>query len=188
MQAFQFKIQIQDIQKPPVWRRVLVPSHITFDQFHQIIQAAFGWEDRHLYQFSKSGYSSAVFYKIPDDYDDEEDTFDSRTTFISEVFNMPKQTFVYIYDFGDDWKHKIVLEEISMMDSEHSICLAGKAACPPEDCGGVPGYYNLIEVLNDSKNPDAKNMRNWLGLRKHERWDVDFFDISEVNNRLSQLS
>lgn len=148
MQTFQFKIQIQDIQKPPVWRRVLVPAHVTFDKFHQIIQAAFGWENCHLYQFSKSGWSSEFVYKIPDDYDDEEITENSRTTFISEVFTMSKQTYTYTYDFGDNWMHSIILEKISDTEKPVIVCLAGKGACPPEDCGGTPGYYNLIENSN----------------------------------------
>ncbi|MDB5288055.1 MAG: plasmid pRiA4b family protein [Mucilaginibacter sp.] len=138
MQTLQFKIQIQDIQKPPVWRRVLVPDDITFDEFHQIIQTAFGWEDCHLYQFSKNGWSSELIYKIPDEYDDDETTQDSRITFLSEVFTIAKQTFAYIYDFGDNWKHYIILEEISDTGKTIPMCLAGKGACPPEDCGGIP--------------------------------------------------
>ena len=185
MQAFQFKIQIQGIEKPSVWRQVLVPAHITFDQFHQIIQTVFGWEDYHLYQFSKSGWGSKPIYKIPDEYDNDETTQDSRTTFLSEVFTAAKQTFAYIYDFGDNWKHHITLEKIAEMETAVPVCLAGTGACPPEDCGGIPGYYNLIEILSNPKGPEYKEMKNWLGLKKNEQWeDVNAFDITAVNEEL----
>lgn len=186
MKAFQFKIQIQDIQKPPVWRRVLVPAHITFDQFHQIIQVAFGWDDCHLYQFSKSGWGSEDVYKVPDEYDDET-IKDSRTTFISEVFSEIKETFAYIYDFGDNWAHIITLEDISDAEKAIAICLAGKGACPPDDCGGVPGYYAMIKTLNDPKHPEFKEIKNWLGFGKNDVWDVNAFDITEVNTELAQV-
>jgi hypothetical protein len=186
MKAYQFKIQIQDIQKPPVWRRILLPAHITFDQFHQIIQAAFGWEDHHLYQFSKTGWQSANIYKVPDEYDDDR-ILDSTTTFISEVFSEINETLAYIYDFGDNWVHKIILEEIADIDKATAICLSGKGACPPEDCGGAPGYNALIRTLNNPKDPDFKEIKNWLGLGKNETWDADTFDINEVNIELAKV-
>ncbi len=183
MQTFQFKIQIKDIQKPPVWRRVLVPNNVTFDEFHQIIQASFGWGNCHLYRFSQLAWKSEPDYKIPDDYDD--DTIqDSRIVKLSAIFTRPKQTFTYLYDFGDDWIHQITLEEI--LDKEVIIptCTAGKGACPPEDCGGTAGYYNLIEILSNPKDLEYKEMKRWLGLKKDEQWDVNAFDIIAVNEKL----
>jgi hypothetical protein len=186
MQTFQFKIQLQNIQDPPVWRRVLVPADITFDEFHQIIQAAFGWENYHMYSFSKSGWSSPVFYKIPDDEDDEK-VEDSSETSISEVFTKAKQTFTYIYDFGDDWKHRILLEGILDEQLIAPICTAGKGACPPEDCGGVTGYYNLIDILSNPKDPEHKEMKSWLGLGKNGQWDANAFDINIANERINSI-
>jgi hypothetical protein len=185
MQTFQFKIQIKDLQNPPVWRRVLVPADITFDEFHEIIQIVFGWENSHLYQFSKKGYASQPLYKVPDEYDDDT-VEDSTETIITEVFTTPKQTFTYIYDFGDDWKHHIVLEKIADTENTIPLCLAGEGACPPEDCGGIPGYYNLIEILSDPKNPQHKEMKSWLGLGKNEQWDVNAFDITAINEVLEE--
>jgi hypothetical protein len=184
MQTFQFKIQIQHLQNPPVWRRVLVPSDITFDDLHEIIQIVFGWENCHLYQFSEKGYASYPLYK-PDDCDGDT-VKDSTETIISEVFVTPKQTFTYIYDFGDDWKHHIVLEKITDTENTIPLCLAGEGACPPEDCGGIPGYYNLLEILSDPKNPQHKEMKSWLGLGKNEQWDVNAFDITAINEVLEE--
>jgi hypothetical protein len=186
MQTYQFKIQIQDIQKPPVWRRVLVPAQITFDQFHQIIQVVFGWEDCHLYQFSQYGWGSEPIYKIPDPEYDDETILDSVIGKLSDVFDTVGQKFIYIYDFGDNWKHNITLEEISDTKIAVANCIAGKGACPPEDCGGIPGYYNLIEILSNPKNPEYKEMKNWLGIKKDEQWDVNAFDITATNERLKR--
>jgi hypothetical protein len=186
MQTLQFKIQIKDIQKPPVWRRVLVPDNITFDVFHQIIQAAFGWGNYHLYRFSQLAWKSELDYKIPDDYDDDS-VQDSRIIKLSEVFINPKQTFTYLYDFGDDWIHSITLEEILDKEIITPICTAGKSACPPEDCGGPWGYLNLLETLNDPKHPEHKEIRKWLGLGKNQQWDVNAFDLEAVNELLFNL-
>lgn len=190
MKTYQFKIQIQGIQKPPVWRRVIVPSNITFDTFHQIIQAAFGWNNYHLYQFSEFGWGSEKIYEIPDIEDDYEveKTENSYLIKISEVFKKPKQTFTYIYDFGDNWKHDIILEEILDEKIMRSMCVDGKGTCPPEDSGGIPGYQNLIDILNDPKRPEYKDMINWLGIPKNTQWDVNAFDKNIANERCSQIA
>ena len=181
---YQFKIQLSDIQKPPVWRRIIVPENITFDMFHQVIQAAFGWEDYHLYRFSEKLYRSDVDYKIPDEFDFYGKAEDSRETLITKVFTAPKQQFIYLYDFGDDWKHQITLEKITEERIIWPVCIDGKGACPPEDCGGIPGYAYLLETLNDPANPDHKETRKWLGLSKGQQWDVNAFDLNAVNDRL----
>jgi hypothetical protein len=183
----QFKIQIKDIKKPAVWRRVLVPDHINFDVFHQIIQAAFGWGNCHLYRFSQLAWKSEPVYKIPDDYDSDT-VQDSRTIKLSEIFIHPKQTFTYLYDFGDDWIHHIILEEISDEEIITPVCAAGKSACPPEDCGGPWGYSSLLDTLNEPQHPEYKETRKWLGLGKNEQLDVNAFDIKIANDRCSRIS
>jgi len=188
MKTYQFKIQIKGIQKPPVWRRLLISSAITFDIFHQVIQAAFGWADCHMYQFSEYGWSSDIVYKIPDEeYDDEDEVEDSRLVKLSNVFTKPKQKFTYIYDFGDDWSHQIILEEIIDKKIIKPVCIAGKGACPPEDCGGIPGYENLIDILNDPNHPEYKEMINWLGIEKGKIWDVNHYNSDIVNKRLTKI-
>jgi len=188
--TYHFKIQIKGIQKPPVWRRVVVPSIITFDIFHQIIQAAFGWGDYHLYNFSLRAWTTEPVYQIPDDeefdYNDVE-TKDSRIAKISEVFIEPKQTFTYMYDFGDNWEHHIVLEKITDEAIINALCTDGKSACPPEDCGGVPGYYHLIDILNEPKHPDHKQMKSWLGMTKDDYWNVNSFDAVIANRRCAEI-
>ena len=186
--TLQFKIQIHGIQKPPVWRRIIVPAQITFDHFHGIIQAAFGWENCHLYRFSQLAWRSEPIYKIPDEWDYYE-VVDSRDVKLSDVFEHPKQKFTYLYDFGDDWIHDITLEEITGEGEAvlTPICTAGKGACPPEDCGGPWGYLSLLDILSDSKHPQHREMRRWLGLKKNEQWDVNAFDIAAVSERLKTI-
>lgn len=180
--AFQFKIQIKRITKPPVWRRVVVPETATFAYFHEIIQAAFGWHNSHLYQFSKTGYYSNEFIGLIFE-DDDDDPFamhlkrDASKVRLSEIFDAAGQKYVYIYDFGDDWTHQITLEAITDAVVITPELLAGKGACPPEDCGGTWGYENLRNILSEKKHPEHKETKEWLGLKAREEWDANYIDL-----------
>ena len=142
--AFQFKIQLLNISIPTVWRRLLVPEQFTFLRMHKVIQVAFGWEDCHLFQFSPKGYGSEPNISMSFEGDDfAEEKIDPSKIKLSDMFGIPKQRYIYIYDFGDDWKHQIVLEKITGDKKLRAECIAGQGACPPEDCGGpwaMPGY------------------------------------------------
>jgi Predicted metal-binding protein related to the C-terminal domain of SecA len=179
--SFQFKIQIEGITKPPVWRRVIVPDTLTFEQFHLVIQAAFGWADFHLFQFCPQSYGSYPTIAYPHE-EDEYPVEDARTYILKELFHTEKQQFTYIYDLGDSWHHKITLEAIITDFFDDVSCIAGKGTCPPEDCGGVSGYEHLKEVMSNPKDPEHKEMRKWLGLKPKEPWSVDFFDKKKVKN------
>ena len=186
--TFQFKIKIEGISKPPVWRRVLVPGHYTMHQLHLVIQAIFGWEDYHLYQFSEKDLDepSPIVYKIPDEFDDEmldEEIVDSREVTIDSIFN-DKSELLYIYDYGDNWTHKITREKVIGEPSTKAKCLTGKGCGPPEDVGGSHGYEQMKEALRDKKNPEHKSYLEWLGLKKASDWDIDFPYIGEANENL----
>lgn len=188
MMLFQFKIQLQYISRPPVWRRVLVPAQFSFEKFHRVIQAAFGWEDYHLYQFSPTGRGSQPRIGIPDDsgWSDAE-IINSKRIELSEIFNTKGQKFTYIYDFGDNWIHKITLEEIKEETAKKAELLAGKGACPPEDCGGPWGYDHLREVLANPEDEEYTNMREWLGLTGEEEWDVHYFDLEATKKYVALI-
>ena len=188
MPVCQFKIQLKDLNEPAIWRRLLVPPDIPFGMFHEIIQVAFGWQNYHLYQFSPKGWSSQPLIQpqFDDGYDDNE-TIDSEEITLAEIFTHARQTFVYIYDFGDDWMHQVKLEKITDQVIGTAVCTGGGGACPPEDCGGIWGYMNLLEVLANPKHPDHKEMREWLGLAKGEQWDANAFDIEAVNEELRTM-
>lgn len=173
---FTFRIQIADINKPPVLRELVVPDNFSFHRFHQIIQAAFGWGGYHLYQFSENGYSSSWFIGKPSP-EDEDEVKDSDKIKLSQVFHQKGQKFIYIYDFGDDWKHTLTLEAITEGKAKFADCIGGKGMCPPEDCGGPWAYKNLKAILADSKHKEHIEMKEWLGMEEDEVYDPAFFDL-----------
>lgn len=183
--TFQFKIQIKGITKPPVWRRISMPSHFSFDDFHVAIQAAFGWSSSHLYQFSRSGYGTPPFILVPheDNWGDPEDHLDSFETKLSDVFNVEKQKFTYIYDFGDNWVHSILLEKITDTHSLFPLVLAGKGACPLDDIGGVWGYEDFKEGSIGGSVEEYKELLEWYGL---EDWDPKHFDLIEAQEEMME--
>ncbi|MEI9910950.1 MAG: plasmid pRiA4b ORF-3 family protein [Bacteroidota bacterium] len=189
--AFQFKIQISNITYPPVWRRVLAPERFSFLQMHSLIQISFGWENSHLFQFSPKGYGSWPQIGIPMEDDDllfaGEKKLNAAKIKLKEVFTEPKQKFTYIYDFGDDWFHDLTLEKITEDKLLRADCLAGKGACPPEDCGGPHGYENLKMIMNDPRDPEYKEMKEWLGLAKTQKWDADAFDLEAIRKQVAKI-
>jgi hypothetical protein len=188
--TFQLKIQIKGITKPPVWRKLLVPSNFTFDRFHIIIQIAFGWDDSHLYQFGdmEDFRSSSQSISIPSE-GDWKPVKDSRKVKLNSIFKTEGQKYLYIYDFGDSWEHQITLETILPDDLKKAKCIGGKGACPPEDCGGVWEYEDMKAILkNEPDSDEAKEYRDWLGLENDEDWEtVNGFDIEEVNEVLEGM-
>lgn len=108
-------------------------------------------------------------------------------TKLNKVFTSEKQAFTYIYDFGDDWVHQIVLGKILPDDIKSLVCLNGNGACPPEDCGGSWGYENLKAILADPKHEEHEDMKEWLGMDEDEDWDANSFDIDEVNKLLKDF-
>ncbi|MFI5136343.1 MAG: plasmid pRiA4b ORF-3 family protein [Sphingobacteriales bacterium] len=179
--TFQFKIQLKNISKPPVWRQVSVPAQFSFYRFHLVIQEAFGWENCHLFQFSPKGFGSYPVIKEPFDDGEDDEFMDAGETKLNEIFTKESQTFNYIYDFGDSWEHKITLEKIKADKTITADCIGGKGACPPEDCGGPRGYMNLIEVLKDPANPEHEEMKEWLGIDEDDEWDVNNFNLEETS-------
>lgn len=190
--TFQFKIQIKNITKPPVWRRVVVPADITFYDFHIVIQVAFGWENAHLFLFSPQGWQSFPMIQLEaednvDFFAPDETPLDATTTKLSDIFTVEKQKFTYIYDFGDDWAHAITLEKIVETEALFPVCLVGKGTCPPEDCGGPWGYEELKETLNNPEDEEYGELKEWLGLEADEDWDAKRVDIKDANKRLLHI-
>lgn len=189
MKIFQFKIQLSYTNNPVVWRRVLVPGDITFNDLHLVIQAAFGWGNSHMYQFSLKGWGFKPCYQPLGRYSEyNEDVIDSEDTLISDVFKKARQKYTYIYDFGDNWTHEILLEKIPEEGLINPLCIDGQGACPPEDCGGVHGYYNMVDTINNPEHPDHYEMAEWMGIPEGKKWDVNAFDQQAANNRCVALA
>ena len=177
--AMRLKLSLRGVSRPPVWRRLLVPADMRRDRLHDVIQASMGWTDTHLHVFS----TPAGDFGVPD----PEIGFRSeRNARLGQVLKAPGDHIQYTYDFGDGWEHDIVLEKRLDPDPEVQIpaCLAGKGACPPEDCGGPWGYADLKEALDDPRHDDHAGMLDWLGLDSAESFDPTACDLIEINEVL----
>lgn len=182
----QLKIQIKGISKPPVWRRLLVPDHFTFSQLHQVIQNAFGWDDYHLFQFSPTGYGSHPQIGLEDEWT-EDDLENAQKVKLNKYLHQKGEKYTYIYDFGDDWTHTILVEDVLAGKAIRAELLAGKGACPPEDCGGVWGYESLLEALADPKHEMHDEMRDWLGLEADDSWDPTSFNLAFAKSEVASV-
>ena len=133
---YQLKVTLAG-SKPPIWRRLIVKDNTGLDQLHYILQVIMGWDGYHLHQYRVVN----SYIGIPDQ-DFDEYVMDERKVCLRDIASNPKDNFVYEYDFGDGWEHKVVLEKILPPDfSKAPVVIKGKKACPPEDCGGIWGYY-----------------------------------------------
>ena len=190
---YQFKIQIKGITKPPVWRKVEVPSNYTFLQFHEVIQAVFGWYDYHLFEFTNKAYCGDIRISMPNEDDFDFDfgfaakPQDASKVKLSQIFSDKQPKLLYVYDFGDDWIHEIKLESISDKSAEGPKCLSGKGTCPPEDCGGIYGYEAMKKALAGPASEETEELREWLGLEEDEEWDANSFDLEEANDYLTGI-
>lgn len=179
LMILQLKIGLVGVSEPPVWRRVLVPADIRLDRFHQVIQATMGWEDYHMHVFTHG----STEYGLPDL---ELGHRNEAETMLNHLLKRARDRIRYTYDFGDGWEHDILVEDVRAPkpDALHPICLAGKGACPPEDCGGVWGYADLREALADPSHDDHEEMLEWLGLDSSSEFDPASFDVGEANEAL----
>lgn len=167
--------------KPKVWRRVLVPATITLLRLHLVIQAAFGWGHSHMHEFvAGDGERYGTF---DPDYDDP-GSVSSESTRLSTVLR--RSTLMYVYDFGDNWEHRIKVEKTFAPDPLLTLpfCVGGAGATPPEDCGGVSGYAEFVQAMADPQHPEHDDMAAWIGAAS---WDPLVFDSLEANDRLGEI-
>jgi len=158
---------------------VEVPSHVNLEELHRIIQAAMGWLDYHLHSFEIGDRR----YQLPDEEDAglDDPPLDERDLTLREL---PRGTrFRYEYDFGDSWIHDIRVERVHESDDDLALCSDGARACPPEDCGGVGGYENLLQILSEPEHSEYEETLAWLG----GSFDPDAFRLQAVNSALVAL-
>jgi hypothetical protein len=169
--------------RPTIWRRFLVPANVHLHRFHIMLQAIMGWTNSHLYSFQING----IEYGEPDSDNefDELDFVDTHRTRLNQIVFQKKASFIYIYDFGDGWQHRLTVENILPVDTvgKYPQCLAGARAYPPEDCGGIGGYADLLNIIRKPRHKEYKEMMYWLG----GSFDPEYFDINRINRALNRF-
>ena len=175
---YQFRITLE-FTDPAVWRIIQVPGDYSFWDLHVAITDAMGWLDYHLHAFlvpSDSRHDLKMI-GIPDDegwgYGPE--TLPGWAIPVFEHFILPGDIMQYDYDFGDGWKHTVLLESITLVKSTryYPKCIDGARACPPEDCGGPGGYNELLDILQDPESEDYLDTKNWLKGHAKKYWPYD---------------
>jgi len=187
-QVYQFKIRLSGI-RPPIWRRIQVPETYTFWDLHIAIQDAMGWEDYHLHEFEIVNPPTGLKVNIGipcNTY--RRDILSGWEQRIADYFLLLENPLAdYVYDFGDNWEHKIRLEKILPKEEgiDYPICVKGKRVCPLEDCGGVFVYAIILEALKnlDTKKREEILERVGLDLEWIGEFDSEHFDVEEVNFR-----
>ena len=164
---------------PPVWRRVQVTGDITLGDLHYVVQTVMGWEDDHLHAFRVGRIEYAPVEG--DRAVTETGASDEWEAQVGAVLPAVGRKLLYTYDFGDTWNHEIVRERVVAGEEgrRYPVCLAGARACPPEDCGGVYGYENLVAALADPTDPDYEYWRERVG----DDYDPEAFDLEAINKR-----
>ena len=180
-EILQLKVTLCNI-RPLIWRQVQVTSDITLAKLHRVLQAVMGWQNYHLFQFMVG----KTFYGDPSqDEFSELDLKDARKARLGQILSKPEQRMVYEYDFGDGWKHDLVLDKVLPPESNtrYPFCLAGARACPPEDCGGVRGYEYFLETIFDPEHEEHDETLEWIG----GEFDPEKFDIVLANRELKRI-
>jgi len=177
--VYRLRVTLEGIE-PPIWRLLELPGTLTLLDLHRVLQSAMGWEDRHLFRFEADGarYGPAHDDALPG----VESAEDVRLTALAR---RKGARIRYSYDFGDSWKHEIVVERITRAGAEalRPRILGGARACPPEDCGGVPAYHEILDALADPRHEEHHAWGGWVGWD----FDPDHWDQLGAQRDLDQL-
>jgi len=186
----ELRITLQEI-RPPIWRLLQIPGTLRLCCLRDALQIAMGWTDSHLHRFEKDGKQ----WGVPEHFDDDDiDIIDESRAKISDVLRTPGDSVLYVYDFGDNWRHSLVLEKIlpASATTVRPVCLAGERHCPPEDVGGVPGYQEFLEVVFDPSHEEFDHYLQWAEgpspvNQSVGRFQPEEFDLRAVNAALSRM-
>lgn len=210
LDMMQLRVWLLDSQ-PEVWRRLIVDPRLTLEQLHTVLQAAFGWTNSHMHQFHEEDgrrYAMPVPRGMGWGIDVGGESIDERKVTLARVFDRKKKRIAYVYDFGDSWMHAVEFE--MMVDSEAinyagetfvekgrgvfsgkkraAVCLSGERNGPPEDCGGLYGFQEILELKINPPHPtakkdaDARERMEWLG-----DWDPALCDLNGINQYIGRV-
>ena len=179
--VYQLKVTLDGI-RPLIWRRIQVRGDITLFKLHKILQVVMGWDDYHLHKFVIEDEDYSVICReanmLGDDFTDE------KKVRLNRVIPGEKCKFSYEYDFGDNWRHTILVEKIFRPQEELKVpvCQKGKRAAPHEDCGGKGGYHDVLTALRNPSRPKNAELLEWL-----DGYDPEYFDADVANKRLAKI-
>ena len=183
--VYQFKVSLSGIE-PIIWRRIQVPAKYSFWDLHVAIQDAIGWLDYHLHAFRvrQKHKRKPIEIGIPGEEWDDTTTIPGWEIPVVKYFMEPGQLIEYEYDFGDGWGHEVLLEAIFLKEkgTKYPKCVGGDRACPPEDCGGISGYYRILVILQDPAHAEYEENVAWLKghAKNYYPYDPDTFSPEEV--------
>ncbi len=178
---FRLKVTLDEI-RPPIWRRIDVASDISLARLHRVFQLAMGWYDSHLHEFR---IGSAEYGEPDPEWDDGRDLRSDRRYRLDRVAAVGSR-FSYIYDLGDYWVHRVVIEKALPPEPgvRYPRVVTGRRACPPEDVGSIPGYYDFLDVTADPTHPEHASMTEWYG----GPYDPEHLALGSVNSDLEAES
>ena len=179
------KIVLVDTE-PPIWRRVEVPAEMTLKDLHTVIQAAMGWQNAHLYQFHV-GRETIDGPGMGGGGWGESRSIGAGRVRLEDLTARSVKRFDYVYDMGgDSWEHRIQIERLLAADPAVSYpqLLDGALCCPPEDVGGVPGFYEFLDAMSDPTHPDHDDRIDWYG----GKFDPEEFDVERIRKDLSRIA
>lgn len=177
---YRLKVTLTEID-PQIWRRIEVPSTILLCCLHDALQAVMGWTNSHLHQFERD----EKYWGVPEwDEFNELNLIPESKTQLAKILRSEGDSMIYEYDYGDNWRHEILLEKILPAEalSSRPVCLAGERRCPPEDVGGVSGYEEFLEAIFDPTHEEYEHYVGWAGGHF-----IDEFDLKGVNETLSRI-
>jgi len=176
------RIELDGID-PAVWRTVEVPLTTRLSGLHEVIQAAMLFDNAHLFQFDVG----TKRYAIPDpEWEDVRKTVDARTTHLTTLIGRGVASFLYTYDFGDNWQHTVTIESVTDADPalDYPRFIDGSRRAPPEDVGGIPGFEQFLDALTKPHHPERENLLRWYG----RPFDPDDIDAAEITARVSKIA
>lgn len=182
VRKYTLRIKLRGIS-PSIWRKIEVPSNVKLTSLAEIIITAMEWYNEHLHQFRTK---DKVYYATAQK-DDDIDTNWGGDFSINQLLKKEKDKVVFEYDFGDSWEHDVVLSKVEDYDKDepHIVKLiSGKRACPPEDCGGVWGYYDLCETMKYPYSKHARELKEWLGYK----FDPEEFWLEDVQEEIDAFN
>ena len=177
------RIELEDIE-PLIWRRVAVPTSMNLKTVHGVIQAAMGWLDCHLWEFKANERKYSLL--IPNDPDWNERITDAANTKLSALVAAGVTDIRYVYDMGDNWQHRIIVEKLMPAEpgARYPQFLGGERRCPPEDCGGFPGYYEFLDNIASKQSKKRKAALDWYG----RAYDPDEIDEKQIVDALKRIA